>query len=141
MLNVVDASAGSARLSSGLTSVFALLAALLASAGIYSLVSYSVASRTREIGVRIALGAEPSSVLRMLVGEGITLAAIGLAAGAAATLLLSGTLQSLLFEVSPLDPLVLAGTAAAVLAISAVASFVPAWRVMRVDPTVALRTE
>src|SRR5262249_34692528 len=140
MLNVVDASAGSARLSSGLTSVFALLAALLASAGIYSLVSYSVASRTREIGVRIALGAEPSSVLRMLVGEGITLAPIGLAAGAA-TLLLSGTLQSLLFEVSPLDPLVLAGTAAAVLAISAVASFVPAWRVMRVDPTVALRTE
>jgi len=141
MVNIVDASAGSARLSSTLTSVFALLAALLASVGIYSLVSYSVASRTREIGVRVALGAEPASVLRLIVGEGVSLAAIGLAAGVAATVMLASTLKSMLFDVSPLDPLVLAGTAAAVIALSAIASFVPAWRVMRVDPTVALRTE
>jgi predicted permease len=141
MVNVVDASAGSARLSSTLTSVFALLAALLAGVGIYSLVSYSVASRTREIGVRVALGAEPASVMRLIVGEGVSLAAIGLAAGAAATVMLANTLKSMLFDVSPLDPLVLAATAAAVIALSAVASFVPAWRVMRVDPTVALRTE
>jgi ABC-type antimicrobial peptide transport system permease subunit len=141
MVSVVDASAGSARLSSTLTSVFALLAALLACVGIYSLVSYSVASRTREIGVRVALGAEPASVLRMIVGEGVWLAAIGLAAGAAATVLLASSLKSMLFGVSPLDPLVLAATAAAVLALSAAASFVPAWRVMRVDPTVALRAE
>ena len=141
MVNIVDASAGSARLSSTLTSVFALLAALLASVGIYSLVSYSVASRTREIGVRVALGAEPASVLRLIVGESVSLAAIGLAAGVAATVMLASTLKSMLFDVSPLDPLVLAGTAAAVIALSAIASFVPAWRVMRVDPTVALRTE
>jgi len=141
MANVVDASAGSMRLSSTLTSVFALLAALLASVGIYSLVSYSVASRTREIGIRVALGAMPAAVLRMVVGEGLRLAAAGLAIGLIGTLALSGTLKSLLFEVSPVDPLVLVATAAAVLVVTGLASFVPAWRVMRVDPTVALRTE
>jgi putative ABC transport system permease protein len=141
MVNVVDVSAGSMRLSSTLTSVFALLAALLASVGIYSLVSYSVASRTREIGIRVALGAKPASVLRMIVGEGMRLAAAGLAIGVIGTFALAGTLKSMLFEVNPVDPLVLVATAAAVLGVTGLASFVPAWRVMRVDPTVALRTE
>jgi putative ABC transport system permease protein len=141
MANVVEASTGSMRLSSTLTSVFAVLAALLAAVGIYSLVSYSVASRTREIGIRVALGAHPSSVLRLVVGEGLTLGAAGLAIGVAGTWWLAGTLRSMLFDVSPIDPGVLAATAAAVLALTALASFVPAWRVMRVDPTVALRSE
>src|SRR6185312_12513615 len=139
--NVVEASTGSMRLSSTLTSVFAVLAALLAAVGIYSLVSYSVASRTREIGIRVALGAHPASVLRLVVGEGMKLTAIGLALGVAGTWWLTGTLRSLLFEVSPVDPAVLAATAAAVVALTTVASLVPAWRVMRVDPTTALRSE
>jgi putative ABC transport system permease protein len=141
MVSVVEASTGSMRLSSTLTSVFAVLAALLAAVGIYSLVSYSVASRTREIGIRVALGAHPSSVLRLVLGEGLRLAVVGLVIGVAGTWALAGTLRSMLFDVSPIDPIVLAATAAAVLALTGLASFVPAWRVMRVDPTVALRSE
>ena len=141
MVNVVEASTGPMRLSSTLTSVFAVLAALLAAIGVYSLVSYSVASRTREIGIRVALGAHPSSVLRLVLAEGTTLAGIGLALGIGVTWCLAGTLRAMLFDVSPIDPVVLATTAAAVLALTGLASFVPAWRVMRVDPTVALRSE
>ena len=141
MVEVVDASTGSMRLASTLTSVFAALAALLAAVGIYSLISYSVASRTREIGIRVALGAHPASVLRLVVGEGMKLTAIGLALGVAGTWWLAGTLRSLLFGVSPVDPVVLAATTGAVVALTAVASLVPAWRVMRVDPTTALRSE
>jgi len=141
MESVVESSAGSMRLSSTLTTVFALLAALLASVGIYSLVSCSVASRTREIGIRVALGAKPVSVLRLIIGEGLRLAAAGLVIGVIGTFALAGTLKSMLFEVSPVDPLVLFATAVAVLILTGIASFVPAWRVMRVNPTVALRTE
>src|SRR5262249_52661825 len=141
MEDVVEASTGSMRLSSTLTSVFAILAALLAAVGIYSLVSYSVARRTREIGIRVALGAQPASVLRLVLAESMALAGIGLTLGLGAAWWLAGTLRSMLFDVSPVDPLVLATTAAAVLALTALASFVPAWRVMRVDPTLALRSE
>jgi predicted permease len=141
MVEVVDASTGSMRLSSTLTSVFAVLAALLAAVGIYSLVAYSVASRRREIGIRVALGAQPASVLRLVAGEGMKLTLTGLGLGIAGAWWLAGTLRSMLFDVSPVDPVVLAATAAAVLALTAVASLVPAWRVMRVDPTVALRSE
>ncbi len=141
MVATVEASAGSLRLSSLLTSGFALVAALLASIGIYSLVSYSVAQRTREIGIRVALGASSRSVMRLVVGEGLVLAGFGVALGLAGTFALAGSLRSLLYHVSPADPLVLTATSAAVAMITAVASFVPALRVTRVDPTVALRTE
>jgi putative ABC transport system permease protein len=129
------------RLSSTLTSVFAMLAALLASVGIYSLVAYSVAQRTREMGIRVALGASPAVVLRMVVGEGLVLAFFGVMLGLAGTWALTGTLRTMLYEVSPADPSVLAATCAAALLVTAAASFVPAQRVMRVDPTVALREE
>jgi putative ABC transport system permease protein len=141
MTEVVAASAGAARLSSTLTSVFALLAALLAGIGVYSLVAYSVAQRTREIGIRIALGADPASVFRLMLGEGMGLAAWGVGLGLLGTVALAGTLRSLLFEVSPVDPLVLAATCAGVLALTIGASFVPAQRVMRVDPSIALRAD
>ncbi len=141
MIETVDASAGSLRLSSLLTSGFALLAAVLASIGIYSLVSYSVAQRTREIGIRVALGASPGSVMRLVVGEGLVLAGCGVALGLAGTFTLAGAVRSLLYHVSPADPLVLTGTCAAVAMVTAVASFVPALRVTHVDPTVALRAE
>jgi ABC-type antimicrobial peptide transport system permease subunit len=104
-------------------------------------VAYSVASRRREIGIRVALGAQPASVLRLVAGEGMKLTLTGLGLGIAGAWWLAGTLRSMLFDVSPVDPVVLAATAAAVLALTAVASLVPAWRVMRVDPTVALRSE
>jgi putative ABC transport system permease protein len=138
---VVDTAAGSTRLSSVLTAVFAVLAALLASVGIYSLIAYSVAERTRELGIRVALGADRRAVVRLIVGEGLKLAAIGIGIGLAGSYLLTGTLQTLLFEVSPLDPAVLATTSAAVLLVAIVASYVPARRALRIDPMTALRAE
>ena len=138
---VVESSSGGSRLSSVLTAVFALLAAMLASLGIYSLIAYSVAERTRELGIRVALGADRHAVVRMIVGEGLRLAAIGIAIGLVGSWMLTGTLRTLLFEVSPLDPAVLLMTCAAVLAVTALASYVPARRAMRVDPMVALRSD
>jgi hypothetical protein len=118
-----------------------LTAVALATVGIYSLVSYSVAQRTREIGIRVALGANAASVLRMIIGEGMTLALVGLALGLAGTWALTASLKTLLYEVSPADPLVLVATSGAVLLVTAAACFIPARRMMRVDPTVALRAE
>ena len=138
---VVDTAAGSTRLSSVLTAVFALLAALLASVGIYSLIAYSVAERTRELGIRVALGADRRAVVRLIVGEGLKLAGIGIGLGLAGSYLLTGTLQTMLYEVSPLDPAVLAATSAAVLLVAIVASYVPARRALRIDPMTVLRGE
>jgi ABC-type antimicrobial peptide transport system permease subunit len=104
-------------------------------------VSYAVAQRTREIGIRVALGADPFAVLRLVVADGVRLAIYGVLAGAVGTWALTGTLRTLLYEVSPADPLVLAGTAVAALVLASVASLVPALRVLRVDPSVALRVD
>ena len=139
LVTVRDNAAGSSRLQSVLTSVFALLAGLLASVGIYSLIAYSVAERTRELGIRVALGADRGAVVRLIVGEGLLLAGIGIAIGMAGSWLLTGTLKTMLFEVSPIDPIVLALTCAAVLLVTALASYVPARRALRVDPMIALR--
>jgi putative ABC transport system permease protein len=138
---VVTASAGSMRLSSTLTTLFALVAGLLACLGIYGLVSYGVAQRTREIGIRVALGANPVSVLRLIVGDGVRMAALGVALGAGGTWALTSTIRSLLYEVSPTDPVVLASTCLGAFALAALASLIPAVRVMRVDPSTALRVE
>jgi putative ABC transport system permease protein len=141
METVVAAAAGSQRLSSVLTAVFALLAGVLASLGIYSLIAYSVAERTRELGIRVALGADRGAVARLIVGEGLRLAGVGIAIGLAGSWMLTGTLQSMLYEVSPLDPGVLATTCGAVLMVTILASYVPARRALRVDPMTALRAE
>ena len=141
MDTVVAGSAGNMRLSSVLTAVFALLAALLASVGIYSLIAYSVAERTRELGIRVALGADRRAVLRLIVGEGLRLAVIGIVIGLAGSWLLTGSLQSMLYEVSPLDPAVVGLTCVAVLLVTVVASYVPARRALRVDPMSALRAD
>ena len=141
MADIVDTSAGETRLSSVLTTLFALVAALLASVGIYSLIAYSVAQRTREIGIRVALGADRRAVMRLIVGEGLTLAVIGLVLGIAGALLLTRTLETLLYEVSPTDPVILAVTCAGVLAIAGLASLIPAFRALRIDPSHALRAE
>jgi predicted permease len=141
MDTIVEGSAGSTRMQSVLTSVFALVAALLAAVGVYSLIAYSVAQRTRELGIRVALGADRRAVLLLILGEGVTLAAIGIVLGLGGAVLLTKTLTTLLYEVSPTDPAVLALTCAGLLAVAAVASLLPAIRAVRVEPMTALRAD
>ncbi len=117
------------------------MAFALGVAGLYGVISYSVAQRTREIGIRVAIGAQHSTVRRMFIAEGARLAAIGIAVGSVAALGLMRLMASLLFGVKPIDPLTYAGVAAALAAAAAMASYIPARRAMRVDPMVALRHE
>lgn len=124
-----------------LVGVFALAALLLAIAGVYGVLAYSVAQRTREIGVRIALGATPGNILKMVLGQGLVTVAIGTAIGLVGSFLLTRTMRSLLFEVSPNDPLTVVGVALLLMLVAMLASYVPARRATRVDPMVALRYE
>jgi predicted permease len=121
---------------------FGGLALMLASIGLYGVASYSVAQRTREIGVRMALGAQPSSVLRLVLGHGLMLVAVGLGAGLVLALLLASAIPpDLLPNVSARDPLTFGGTSAVLAAVALVASYIPARRATRIDPLIALRTE
>ena len=120
---------------------FALAALLLAGVGIYGTVSQAVAQRTQEIGVRMALGAPPNAVLRLVFGEGLRMMAAGLLAGGAAAAALGWLMRGMLFEVRPLDPVAFAAAAATLAAFAAAACYLPARRATRVDPTVALRQE
>ncbi len=124
-----------------LIGIFAALALTLAAVGIYGVTSYSVTQRTSEIGIRVALGAQPADIFRILVGEGLRFALIGVAVGLVATLVLTGLLASFLYGVSASDPLIFSSVAVLLIAISAAASFFPARRATRVDPVVALRHE
>jgi ABC-type antimicrobial peptide transport system permease subunit len=124
-----------------LLGAFAGIALTLAAVGIYGLVAYTVSRRTREIGLRMALGAARTDVLRMVVRQGMTLVAVGLAVGLALALALSRVLGSLLYEVSAWDPATFAAVAVVLLAIALVASWIPARRATRVDPLAALRYE
>ena len=121
------------------------LALLLAAIGIYGVMSYSVAQRTRELGIRIALGAEPARVQRMVLGEGLRLGVVGIALGTAAALavnlILRRALADLLFQVSAVDPATFGGVLALMLAVAGFACWWPARRATRVDPRVALRED
>jgi predicted permease len=141
MDEVLDNEVSHRRLQSVLLGAFSALALLLASFGLYGVLSYTVARRTREIGIRLALGARPGAILSGVIRQAVLLAAAGLAIGVAAALALSRALGSLLYGVSPRDPWTIGGAALLMLAISAVAGAVPARRAMRVDPIVALREE
>jgi len=123
-------------------SAFGGLALLLASIGLFGVANYSVGQRTREIGVRMALGAPAGSVLRLVLGQGLLLVAIGLTLGIAAAYGMTWAIPSdLLPNVSARDPLTFAATSALLGAVALVASYVPAWRATRIDPLVALRSE
>jgi ABC-type antimicrobial peptide transport system permease subunit len=124
-----------------LLGIFAGLALVLACIGVYGVLAYSVAQRTREIGVRMALGARPLDVTRMILGRGLRLSGIGLLVGAALAAALGVLLRTLLYGVTPAAPLIYAGTAAALIAVALLACVIPAQRAARVDPVVALRDE
>lgn len=124
-----------------LLGVFAGLALVLACIGVYGVLAYAVAQRTREIGVRMALGAKPVDVTRMVLGRGMTLSAMGLLAGGALAAALGGLLRSLLFGVTSTAPPIYAGTAAALVLVALAACVIPAHRASSVDPVVALRNE
>jgi predicted permease len=136
-----DVNAGDERLAMTIALALAGAALLLAAVGLYSAISYSVAQRTREIGVRIALGAAPADLQRLVLGQGLMLALAGSLAGAALGLLLARTIRARLFGVGPADAVSLVGAVAVLTAVALFASWLPARRASRVDPVVALRSE
>ncbi|HEU4631138.1 MAG TPA: ABC transporter permease [Gemmatimonadaceae bacterium] len=136
---LLGASLGAQRFYLALLAIFAGVAVVLAAVGIYGLVAYGVAARAREIGVRVALGATPGGVVRLLVRQGLRLAAVGIVAGLAGAATLARLLRGLLFEVGTADPATYAAVAAAVAALVVAATWLPARRAARIDPTEALR--
>jgi ABC-type antimicrobial peptide transport system permease subunit len=121
--------------------VFATMALALALIGLYGVISYAVTQRTQELGVRMALGAQPQEILRLVLRQGMKLAGIGTAAGLAVSVAMSRFLRGELFHVSAFDPLTFGLMAAALIAAALAASYIPARRATRVDPMVALRYE
>ena len=124
-----------------LLGLFAAIALLLSTIGIYGSISYSTRQRTNEIGVRIALGAQTLDVLRLIVGQGVGLALVGVGIGLAAAFLLTRTIKTFLFGVTPTDPLTFVAISVLLIVTAFIASLIPARRATKVDPLVALRSE
>jgi putative ABC transport system permease protein len=141
MTEVVGAALSTPRFTSALLSMFAVLALTLSAIGIYGVLSYVVSRRTREIGIRVAIGADRGTVLRMVLSSGLTLAAIGVVAGVAVALLTTRLFRGLLHDVTPADPLTFAAVASGLIVVALLASLAPAWRATRVDPVIALKSE
>lgn len=138
---LVERSMGQRRFSTELLALFAALALALSAVGIYGLVSFSVTQRTRELGIRMALGADARKLVWMVLGQSLKLALWGIAIGLVAGALLTRLMGSLLYGVGQFDPVTMLGVAAIMGAVTLVASAVPAWRATRVDPVTALRSE
>jgi ABC-type antimicrobial peptide transport system permease subunit len=129
------------RISTILLGLFAGISMLLAALGIHGVVSFGVAQRTREFGLRMALGSTPGQLTSMVIRHGLTTALIGLGAGMAGAAALALAMRALLYGVAPLDPAVMAGVAALLLAVALVANYVPARRATRIDPLQALHQD
>ncbi|HYO99377.1 MAG TPA: ABC transporter permease [Pyrinomonadaceae bacterium] len=141
MEQVLDESISRQRLNMTLLSIFAALATLLSTIGIYSVMSYLVTQHTREIGIRMALGAQPKDVLKLVLGQGLMLTLIGVVIGVAGALALTRLMETLLFGVRATDPLTFVGVSLLLTCVALLACYIPARRAMRVDPMVALRYE
>jgi predicted permease len=137
----IDSDLADERLLVSLTSAFGLLALMLASVGIYGVMAFSVAQRTREIGIRMALGAMPRQILAMVLREASSLSAAAIALGVAASLLAARFVKSMLFGIAPSDPATLCGAAALLMIVAVGASCIPARRAARIQPMEALRRE
>ena len=124
-----------------LLSSFAVLALVMASLGLYGVMSYAVSQRTHEIGIRMAFGAQPRDALKLVVGAGLTLTLIGIAIGLLAAYALTRVMESLLFGISATDPLTFAGVALLLTLTALLACYIPARRATQVDPLIALRHE
>jgi ABC-type antimicrobial peptide transport system permease subunit len=129
------------RFQASLMTGFSVISLLLAAVGIYGLLSYVVAQRTVEFGVRLALGAQPGDVLSLVLKRGLNLTLIGLAVGACVAYALSARIQSALYQTAPSDPLVYGGMAALLLAVAAIASWLPARRAAHLEPVEVLRQQ
>jgi ABC-type antimicrobial peptide transport system permease subunit len=138
---IYSASLGARHFNLTLVAVFAGTALALAIAGIYGVMTYSVTQRRKEIGVRIALGATPGQVFRIILGQGLTTTAIGLAFGMVAALALTRAIESLLFGVTPTDPVTFAAVIGVLVSVAALACYLPARRATDADPMDALRQE
>jgi ABC-type antimicrobial peptide transport system permease subunit len=141
MEEVVSKSVTQPRLISSLTSLFGALAGFLAAVGVYGVMAYNVRRERRAFAIRLALGADPGSVRRLVLGRGLVLGTLGVAIGAAGALLLTRTMQTLLTDVKPADPFVFGVTAALLVVVAVIAGFLPAFQASRTDPLVVLRAE
>ena len=141
MRDVVDESLTQERFTAQIASAFSLFALLLASVGLYGVMSYAVTRRTNEIGVRMALGARGADVVRMVMKETMSLVSIGMAIGLGAALATTRLISTLLFDLSPNDPATIAAAVSLMIAVAALAGYLPARRASRVDPMTALRCE
>jgi putative ABC transport system permease protein len=139
--DLLSSSLGSRRFTMFLLGVFAAVALLLACVGLFSVMAYLVSQRTHEIGVRLALGARPGDVFRLVIGRGMSLASVGSALGIGGAWVIGRFLETMLYQIKPTDPITLASAPVLLLAVALVACYVPARRAMKVDPMVALRYE
>ena len=138
---MINEELASSRIINGLFVGFAVLALVLAAGGLFGVISYSVGQRRREIGIRLALGAAPSAIGRMILSEGLKVVAIGMAVGVLLAMLLASASRSLLYGIRPGDPVTFAAVIAVIVLVTLAATLHPASRAMRVDPALTLRAD